>query len=100
MRFIWVYFDLSETVRRQSRIFSVGVIFGSGLNFRVLTITRTGWFVAAIVGSGMLLKIIDYLLAWAKEKREQRSAKTAYEKDRPRFRIDITIVPTAHSAVP
>jgi hypothetical protein len=58
------------------------------------------WFASGLASGGMLLRLIDYLIAWRKEKREQRSAKTAHERDRPRFRIDVSIVPTLHTAVP
>ena len=47
-----------------------------------------------------LLSLIKQLVAWKREKREQRAAETAKEKDRPRFRVDPTIVPTNHAAVP
>jgi hypothetical protein len=58
------------------------------------------WFLSGLVSGGLLLRIIDYLVAWKKERREQRSAQLAHEKDRPRFRIDISKVPTSHSNVP
>src|SRR5882724_6598903 len=44
--------------------------------------------------------VIGHLISWVKERKEQKAAKTAHEKDRPRFRVDITKVPTAHAAVP
>jgi hypothetical protein len=49
---------------------------------------------------GLGLSLINYLIAWAKERREQKNSKTAHEKDRPRFRIDISKMPTGHAAVP
>jgi hypothetical protein len=57
-------------------------------------------FIAGNVTGGMGLKLIDYLIAWARERREQKSSKTAHEKDRPRFRVDTSKVPTAHAGVP
>jgi hypothetical protein len=47
----------------------------------------------AFVGGGIFLKSIELLIAWIKERREQKSAKTTHEKDRPRFRVDITMGP-------
>ena len=60
------------------------------------------WLIAipAFITGGMFLKIIELLMAWAKERREQRSRKSAHEKDRPRFRVDVAIVPTDHASVP
>lgn len=57
--------------------------------------------VPAFITGGLFLKIVELLIAWAKERREQQSRKTAHQKDRPRFRIDISIVPhtSASSAV-
>jgi hypothetical protein len=52
------------------------------------------------MSGGFTLKFFDYVIAWVKERREQKSRKTAHEKDRPRFRIDITKVPTNHAAIP
>jgi len=57
-------------------------------------------FIIGLVTGGLGLKLIDYSIAWVKERREQKNSKTAHEKDRPRFRIDISKVPTAHAGVP
>jgi len=57
-------------------------------------------FLLGALSGGFGLKLIDYTIAWIKERREQRSHKTAHEKDRPRFRIDVVIVPTSHALVP
>jgi len=57
-------------------------------------------FIIGLITGGTLLKIVEFLIAWRKERREHKSAKTAHTKDRPRFRIDITKVPTSHAAVP
>jgi hypothetical protein len=56
------------------------------------------WFslLAAFVAGGFVFKLIDYLILWAKERREQRSQETAHEKDRPRFRVDVTTI--SHSS--
>lgn len=40
------------------------------------------------------------LIAWAKERREQRSIRTSHEKDRPRFRVDATEVKGSHPNIP
>jgi len=55
-----------------------------------------------LTGSGVTLapRLIDYLIAWKKERREQKSSKTADEKDRPRFSIDIAKGKTDHPHVP
>jgi hypothetical protein len=45
---------------------------------------------------GSLLAIIGYLIAWKKERREQQAAKTAHEKDRPRFDVNVTILKTSY----
>lgn len=47
-------------------------------------------FIGAI-GGGSLVKVAELGIAWAKEKREQGSGKTSHEKDRPRFRVDVSI---------
>jgi len=57
-------------------------------------------FLLGLVSGGLAIKIIDYLMAWAKERREQKAAKTAHEKDRPRFRVDVTKTETPNPAVP
>jgi hypothetical protein len=57
------------------------------------------WVLVGILGGGLLFRLIDYLIAWVRERREQKASKTAHEKNRPRFRVDVTIVPTNHAAV-
>jgi hypothetical protein len=57
-------------------------------------------FLLGLVSGGLGIKIIDYLIAWKKERREQQAAKTEHEKDRPRFRVDVTKTETSHAAVP
>jgi hypothetical protein len=57
-------------------------------------------FLTGLITGGLVFKLIDYLIAWQKERREQKGSKTSHEKDRPRFRIDITKVPTDHALVP
>jgi hypothetical protein len=51
------------------------------------------------IGGGFLIKLLELLIAWAKEKREQHSSATSHEKDRPRFRVDVAITPSPHAAV-
>jgi hypothetical protein len=62
-------------------------------------ITHWESIVVALVTGGALVKIAEFGIAWAKEKREQRSGKTVHEKDRPRFRIDVAIVPASHGYI-
>lgn len=57
-------------------------------------------YIGAIVAGGVGFRLINLLIAWIKERREQKSKKTAHEKDRPRFRIDTTKVPSTHAAIP
>jgi hypothetical protein len=57
-------------------------------------------YLLGFVSGGVGIKIIDYLIAWAKERREQKAAKITHEKDRPRFRVDVTKTETSHAAVP
>jgi hypothetical protein len=57
-------------------------------------------FLAGFVSGGLGLRLIDYCIAFARERREQKDRKLSHEKDKPRFRIDVAIVPTAHSSVP
>lgn len=65
-----------------------------------MTSLDIGIFVAGLIGGGLLLRLIDYFIAWKREKREQHSLAVREQKDRPRFRIDTTIVPTTHATVP
>lgn len=58
-----------------------------------------GFGTGLIVGGGGL-KVIELLIKWREEKREQRRDKTAHEKDRPRFRVDIAKGKTSHALVP
>jgi hypothetical protein len=44
-----------------------------------------------------LLAIVGSLIEWVKERRAQKTAKTAHEKDRPRFRIDVTKTKSDHA---
>lgn len=51
----------------------------------------------ALVGASLLLgggglRVIDLLIAWVRERREQKRDASAHEKDRPRFRIDVTVL--------
>ena len=55
--------------------------------------------IIGLVAGGSLVKIAELGIAWAKEKREQRSGKTTHEKDRPRFRVDVSIFPKNHATV-
>ena len=57
-------------------------------------------FLAGFVSGGLGLRLIDYCIAFARERREQKDRKLSHEKDKPRFRIELAIVPTAHSSVP
>jgi len=57
-------------------------------------------FLVGFVSGGLGIRLIDYLIAWRKERREQKAAKTAYEKDRPRFRIDTAKGPGNHPSAP
>jgi hypothetical protein len=59
-----------------------------------------GGFISGLITGGVLYKIIDYGIAWVKERREQKSAKTSHEKDRPRFRVDITKTEGPHPGIP
>jgi hypothetical protein len=64
-------------------------------------ITHIDWvsiFIGVIAG-GSLVKIAELCIAWAKERREKRAGKTAHEKDRPRFRVDITKGTTSNANV-
>jgi len=56
-------------------------------------------FALGSITGGSGLKLIDYLILLRKEKREQHSLATSKEKDRPRFRVDVSIVPTSNLAV-
>ena len=72
------------------------------------------WLFSGIIGGGSLLKLIDYLIAYQNERREQRrehraerneerasrSEEMAHEKDRPRFEIKVTKGETSHTNVP
>jgi hypothetical protein len=72
------------------------------------------WIFPVVVGGGLVLTLIDYLIAWGNERREQRrelreqrseererrSEETAHEKERPRFRVDVTVVEGTHTDVP
>ncbi|HTU33561.1 MAG TPA: hypothetical protein VMF66_07135 [Candidatus Acidoferrum sp.] len=72
------------------------------------------WFLSGFVSGGFALRIVDYLIAWIKERREQRrekreerseqreqrSEETTHEKDKPRFRVDVSIVKGTHTNVP
>jgi hypothetical protein len=53
-------------------------------------------FIAGLVTGGLGLRLIDYLIAWARERREQKNSKTAHEKDRPRFRVDPSVDESGH----
>lgn len=52
------------------------------------------------LGGALFGKIIDLLIAWAKERREQKSRQTAHAKDRPRFRIDTAKSQGSHPSAP
>jgi hypothetical protein len=56
--------------------------------------------IVAMLAGGSLDRLLSWGIMWIKEKREQRSAKTSHEKDRPRFRIDVTKTKTDHADVP
>jgi hypothetical protein len=56
--------------------------------------------IGAFFAGGLFVKLFEMLIAWAKERREQRSMKTSHEKDRPRFRVDATKVESTHPNVP
>lgn len=49
---------------------------------------------------GLIFKLFDTLILWAKEKREQHGLQIAKEKDRPRFRVDVSIDKTGHPELP
>ena len=49
-----------------------------------------------VLAGRVLLKVIDYLIAWVHERREQRREMTTHEKDRPRPRVDVSILETSH----
>ncbi len=57
-------------------------------------------FLSGLLMGGLVFKLVDYLILWAKEKREQRTLNIAKEKDRPRFQVNITIDETGHSELP
>ena len=58
------------------------------------------WLIVSAAGGGLVFKLIDYLIAWARERREQKAAKTAHEKDRPRFRVDVAVTKPGHPLRP
>lgn len=60
----------------------------------------TEWFLSGFVGGGALLRVIDYLIAWRNERREQHREQTAHEKDMPRFRVEIAVVKGTHAHIP
>lgn len=57
-------------------------------------------FLVGLVTGGLGLRVIDYLILLSRERREQKNSKITQEKDRPRFRIDTSKVPTSHAGVP
>lgn len=57
-------------------------------------------FFYGLLTGGSLLKIVELLIAWRREQREQRTAKTSREKDRPRFRVDTSIPEPGHPQAP
>jgi hypothetical protein len=72
------------------------------------------WFLSGFASGGFALRIVDYVIAWIKERREQRrekreerneqreqrSEEATHEKDKPRFRIDVTVVKGTHAHIP
>lgn len=56
-------------------------------------ITHGYWyaFLSGIFTGGLLFKLVDTLILWAREKREQRNLEVSKQKDRPRFRVDVAI---------
>ena len=60
---------------------------------------RAWTFLIGMLTGGSLLRTIDYLIAWRRERREQAAAKIAHEKDRPRFRVDIRKAKGRHASV-
>jgi hypothetical protein len=64
--------------------------------------TRFEWLLipTSLLGIALILRLIDYLIALAKERRERKSGKIAQEKDRPRFRVDPTKMEGTHPNVP
>lgn len=55
---------------------------------------------SGVLSGGLVLRLLDYLIAWSREKREQKAANTAREKDRPRFRVDTTVREGSHPLRP
>jgi hypothetical protein len=59
-----------------------------------------GKFILGLLGGGMIFKLLDYLIAWRREKRDQKTIEVAQEKNRPRFRVDVSKGKTTHAVVP
>lgn len=57
-------------------------------------------FLYGLLLGGGGIKLIELAIVWARERREQKGSKVSHEKNRPRFRVDVTVDETTHSMRP